>query len=161
MTMGNGIAGMRITEALDKCTQEELQLDACPPTSRLGSTQLTATPELPLGLGTPTTSSGDVYNIAVDPPYIGGLGFVVRPAPGLHSSLAAPFTVRTAPFPITTSLPDEKADIYTQPIFPTARDYGLTGVSVNVPRQLDLTGPGTGTDIKVNSLEYSLTGIPP
>jgi hypothetical protein len=146
-------------EALDKCTQADLQLDACPPTSRLGSTQLTATPELPLGLGSPTTSNGDVYNIAVDPPYVGGLGFVVRPAPGLHSSLAAPFTIRTAPFPITTSLPDQKSDIYTQPIMPTARDYGLTGVSVDVPRRLDL-GLGLGaTDIKVDSIQYTLKGI--
>ena len=126
-------------EALDKCTLTELQLDACPPTSRLGSTALNATPEIPLGM--PSTSNGDVYNIQVDPPYVGGLGFVVRPAPGVHSSLAAPFLVRTAQYPITTSLPDTKSDIFTQPIVPTARDYGLTGVSFDVPRTLDLA-PG-------------------
>src|SRR5947207_7389298 len=81
-------------EALPKCTQAQLAADLCPPASRLGSTTLTATPEIPLA--SPSTSSGDVYNIEVDPPYVGGLGFVVRPAPGVHSSLAAPFTVRTA-----------------------------------------------------------------
>lgn len=144
-------------EALPKCTQVQLQADACPVASRLGPTTLTATPEIPLGM--PMTSSGDVYNIEVGPPYVGGLGFVVRPAPGIHSSLAAPFTVRTARFPITTSLPDEKSDIYSQPIIPTARDYGLTGVSVDVPRELDL-GLGLGAvPIKVNAIQYSLSGI--
>jgi len=48
-------------EALDKCTLTQLQLDACPPTSRLGPTSLTATPEIPLGMT--STSNGDVYNI--------------------------------------------------------------------------------------------------
>src|SRR5262249_2371491 len=96
--------------------------------------------------------------IQVDPPFVGGLGFVVRPAPGVHSSLAAPFTVRTARFPFTTSLPDVKSDIYTQPIVPTERDYGLTGVSVNVPRELDLAGLGL-VPITVNSIEYTLKGI--
>jgi hypothetical protein len=143
-------------EALPKCTPAQLADDVCPVASKLGTTTLTATPEVPLG--TPTTSSGDVYNIQVDPPFVGGLGFVVRPAPGVHSSLAAPFTVRTARFPFTTSLPDAKADIYTQPIVPTARDYGLTGLSVNVPRELDLFGLGL-VPIKVNSIEYTLNGI--
>jgi hypothetical protein len=143
-------------EALPKCTQAQLADDLCPAASKLGTTTLTATPEIPPGM--PSTSSGDVYNIEVDPPYVGGLGFVVRPAPGVHSSLAAPFTVRTARHPITTSLPDEKSDIYTQPIIPTARDYGLTGVSVDVPRELDLLGLGAAP-IKVNSIEYTLKGI--
>jgi hypothetical protein len=144
-------------EALDKCTLTQLQLDACPPTSRLGPTSLTATPEIPLGM--PSTSNGDVYNIQVDPPYVGGLGFVVRPAPGVHSSLAAPFLVRTAPFPITTSLPDAKSDIFSQPIVPTARDYGLTGVSFDVPRTLDLGIGMLGVPIKVDSISYTLNGI--
>jgi hypothetical protein len=143
-------------EALPKCTQAQLQADLCPPASKLGTTTLTATPDVPLG--TPSTSSGDVYNIEVDPPYVGGLGFVVRPVPGVHSSLAAPFTVRTARHPITTSLADQDADIYHQPIMPTARDYGLTGVSVNVPRELDLSGLGA-VPIKVNSIQYTLKGI--
>jgi hypothetical protein len=143
-------------EALPKCSQAQLAADICPAASKLGTTTLTATPEIPLGM--PMASSGDVYNIEVDPPYVGGLGFVVRPAPGVHSSLAAPFTVRTARHPITTSLPDEKSDIYTQPIIPTARDYGLTGVSVDVPRELDLLGLGA-VPIKVNSIEYTLKGI--
>ena len=142
-------------EALPKCSQAQLAADLCPATSRLGSTELTATPEV---LGMPTTAHGDVYNIEVDPPYVGGLGFVVRPAPGVHSSLAAPFTVRTARHPITTSLADEDADIHTQPIMPTARDYGLTGVSVDVPRELDLLGLGAAP-IKVNQIQYSLNGI--
>ena len=143
-------------EALPKCTQAQLQADMCPPASKLGTTTLTATPEIPLGM--PTTSNGDVYNIEVDPPYVGGLGFVVRPVPGVHSSLAAPFTVRTALQPITTSLPDQDADLSQQPIMPTARDYGLTGVSVNVPRELDLQGLGSAP-IKVNSISYTLNGI--
>src|SRR4051812_32340328 len=119
-------------EALAKCTMQQLNDDLCPADSKLGTTTLTATPEIPLG--SPMTSSGDVYNIEVDPPFVGGLGFVVRPAPGVHSSLAAPFTVRTAPFSITSSLPDQESDIFNQPIVPTARDYGLTGVSIDVPR---------------------------
>jgi hypothetical protein len=143
-------------EALPKCTIAQLDADLCPLASRLGSTTLTATPEIPLGM--PMTSNGDVYNIEVDPPYVGGLGFVVRPLPGVHSSLAAPFTVRTARHAVTTSLPDEEADIYQQPIIPTARDYGLTGVSVNVPRELDLLGLGAAP-IKVNAIEYTLNGI--
>ncbi len=142
-------------EALPKCSQAQLAADLCPLASRLGTTQLTATPEL---LGLPTTSQGDVYNIEVGPPYVGGLGFVVRPAPGLHSSLAAPFTVRTARHPITTSLADQDADLNQQPIMPTARDYGLTGVSVDVPRELDLLGLGAAP-IKVNRIEYTLNGI--
>jgi hypothetical protein len=142
-------------EALPKCSLADLDADTCPLASKLGTTTLTATPE-PAGLA--TTSSGDVYNIEVDPPYVGGLGFVVRPAPGVHSSLAAPFTVRTARHPITTSLPDVDGDIYTQPIMPTARDYGLTGVSVNVPRALDLLGLGA-VPVKVNGITYTLKGI--
>jgi hypothetical protein len=143
-------------EALPKCTQAQLAADLCPAASRLGPTSLTA--EQDLLPGVPTTVNGDVYNIEVDPPYVGGLGFVVRPAPGVHSSLAAPFTVRTARHDITTSLPDTKADIYSQPTVPTERDNGLTGVSVNVPRDLDLLGLGS-VPIKVTNIQYSLNGI--
>ncbi len=143
-------------EALPKCTLVQLEADQCPQASTLGTTKLTATPEVPFAM--PTTSEGDVYNIEVPPPYVGGLGFVVRPVPGVHKSLAAPFTVRTARHSITTSLADEDADIYHQPIMPTARDYGLTGVSVDVPRELDLAGLGAAP-IKVNHIEYTLYGI--
>ena len=37
-------------EALPKCTQAQLQADTCPPASKLGTTTLTATPEIPLGM---------------------------------------------------------------------------------------------------------------
>jgi hypothetical protein len=141
-------------EALPRCSPAQLLADTCPTSSRLGPTSLTATPEP----GVPVTVNGDVYNIEVDPPYVGGLGFVVRPAPGVHSSLSAPFTVRSARFDITTSLPDMAADINNQPIMPTARDYGLTGVSVSVPRQIDLSGLGA-VPIKINNIQYALNGI--
>jgi hypothetical protein len=139
-------------EALPKCSQANLAAGICPLTSRLGSTTLTATPEV--GLPVPVSVLGDVYNIEVDPPYVGGLGFVVAGSP-----LAAPFTVRSARHDITTSLPDVEADTDVQPIMPTARDYGLTGLSVDVPRQLDL-GAGV-VPIKINSIEYTLDGTPP
>ncbi len=139
-------------EALPKCSAANFATGVCPLNSRLGSTTLTATPEI--GLPVPVAVPGDVYNIEVDPPYVGGLGFVVAGTP-----LAAPFTVRSARHGITTSLPDVEADTDLQPIMPTARDYGLTGLSVDVPRELDL---GLGVvPIKINSIEYTLDGTPP
>jgi hypothetical protein len=143
-------------EALPRCSPADLAADTCPPASLLGSTSLTATPDAPLSL--PVTLNGDVFNIEVDPPNVGGLGFVVRPAPGVHSSLAAPFTVRTARHDITTSLPDIKPEVGSDPLPPAARDNGLTGLSVNVPRDVDLSGLGA-VPIKVNSIQYTLNGI--
>lgn len=141
-------------EALPKCTKAQLDLDVCPADSKLGTTSLTASPD---ATGTDMTVTGEVFNLAVDPPYVGGLGFVVRPAPGIHSSLAAPFTVRSARFDITSSLADEEADINNQPIVPTARDYGLTGVSLDVPRELD---QGIGlAPITIHNIQYTLKGI--
>ena len=150
-------------EALPKCPKAQFALGSCPANSRLGSTTLVASSDTLPGVN--VSVNGDVYNLEVDPPFAGGLGFIVAGSP-----LAAPFTVRSATFGaipslgftdppgLTTSLPDEEADIDNQPIMPTRRDYGLTGISVNVPRNLDL---GLGLDnIKIRSIEYTLDGTP-
>jgi hypothetical protein len=150
-------------QALPQCTKAQFATTppSCPSNSRLGSTILVAKSET---LGSDVTVNGDVYNLQVDPPFAGGLGFVVAGSP-----LAAPFTVRSATFGaipglltnppgLTTSLPDVEPDINDQPILPTRRDYGLTGISVNVPRNLNL---GLGLDnIKIKSIEYTLDGTP-
>jgi nitrite reductase/ring-hydroxylating ferredoxin subunit len=145
--------------ALPQCTKVQFEAHACPASSQLGTTSLTARSDtVP---GPPVTVHGEVYNIEVDPPFAGGLGFVVA-----GNTLAAPFTVRSATHGnvfglttgLTTSLPDVEPPITADPTEPTRRDYGLTGVSVNVPRNLDL---GLGLDnITVEEIEYTLDGTP-
>jgi hypothetical protein len=149
--------------ALPQCTKAEFATTppSCPSNSQLGTTTLVAKSET---LGSDVPVDGQVYNLQVDPPFAGGLGFVVAGSP-----LAAPFTVRSATFGaipglltdppgLTTSLPNVEPDINDQPIMPTRRDYGLTGISVNVPRSLNL---GLGLDnIKIKSIDYTLDGTP-
>jgi len=144
-------------EALPKCTDADIAGLGCPPASELGDTTLTARPDI--GLPIPPLD-GKVYNYDAPPPYVGGLVFVVA-----GSSLKAPFTVRSARHNadnLTTALPDVEADT-TQPVIAlTARDYGLTGLSKDVPFELDLPGGLVQPEpIKIDAIEYTLDGTPP
>lgn len=156
-------------EAIPKCTQDDFfNLKTCPANTQLGTTTLTASsdtsPLLP-----PVTLNGAVYNLTVSPPWAGGLGFIVA-----GNTLAAPFIVRSAPFGtitdwrgdpglsnppgLTTSFPNVKPDISVQPTPLSSRDYGLTGLSLDVPQNLDL---GVGLDsIKITQITYTLQGTP-
>jgi hypothetical protein len=154
-------------EAIPKCTQVAFAGGSCPANTQLGTTSLTAKSDT-LPLLPPVTLTGQVYNLDVSPPWAGGLGFIVA-----GNTLAAPFTVRSAPFGtitdwrgdpglanppgLTTSFPNVKPDISVQPTPLSSRDYGLTGLSLNVPRNLDLGG---GLDaIKVTQITYTLCGM--
>jgi hypothetical protein len=154
-------------EAIPKCSQLAFTGGSCPPNTQLGTTTLTAASDALPGL--PVTLNGQVYNLEVSPPWAGGLGFIVA-----GNTLAAPFIVRSAPFGVinawdggvglsnppglTTSFPNVKPDISVQPTPLSARDYGLTGLSLNVPKDLNLGG---GVDaIKVQQITYTLQGTP-
>jgi hypothetical protein len=152
--------------ALPQCTKEQFAMEPpqCPAESLLGDTTLVASADATPDIDVPVP--GQVYNLEVDPPFAGGLGFVVADSP-----LAAPFTVRSfthgAVFGLSTGLTTSLADIDDPPVTadptePTRRDYGLTGVSVNVPNHLDLDGPGGApeVDIKIDQIEYTLKGTP-
>jgi hypothetical protein len=150
--------------ALPQCSQTDFAAHNCPADTLLGSTTLVASSDTVLPDQEVTLPTGQVYNIQVDPPFAGGLGFVVA-----GNTLAAPFTVRSfthgAVFGLSTGLTTSLADIddppvTAQPTEPTRRDYGLTGVSVNVPNTLDL-GLGNGVEgIKVREIDYTLDGTP-
>jgi len=128
-----------------KCSQTQLESGSCPASSELGDVTITTVDEL-TGV-TETDLNGKVYNIEVDPPFVGGLGFVVA---GLIGS-PAPFTVRSGLRDLTSTLPDEEPDIYNEPIQPTERDYGLTGTSHLDELPL----------VKVKRIRYTLQGTPP
>jgi hypothetical protein len=127
------------------CSEVQLTSGTCPASSELGDVTITTVDEL-TGL-LETDVPGKVYNIEVDPPYIGGLGFVVG---GLLAS-PAPFTVRSGLRDLTATLPDTEPDLDNQPIQPTERDYGLTGVSHLDELPL----------VKVKRIRYTLQGTPP
>jgi hypothetical protein len=154
-------------EVIPKCTEVQFTGGSCPANTQLGTTSLTAASDALPGL--PITLNGQVYNLEVSPPWAGGLGFIVA-----GNTLAAPFIIRSAPFGVisdwkgdpglpnppglTTTFPNVKPDITVQPTSLSARDYGLTGLSLDVPRDLDL---GLGLDaIKVQQITYTLQGTP-
>ena len=127
----------------------------CPPGSKLGTTTLNAHSD-DLGIDLPPVT-GDVYNLRVDPPYVGGLGFILLPGTPAATALAAPFTVRTGDSTIpelTDTLPDGDPDFNNPPLLPTDRDYGLTGISANVP-----TNVAGLLNIKITHIDYTLNGV--
>jgi hypothetical protein len=155
-------------EVIPKCSQTDFFVNkTCPANTQLGTTTLTAASDALPGFPI-TLTDGKVYNLEVSPPWAGGLGFIIA-----GNTLAAPFTVRSAPFGtitdwrgdpglsnppgLTTSFPNVKPDITVQPTPLSARDYGLTGLSLNVPKDLDLGG---GVDaIKIQQITYTLCGM--
>ena len=128
---------------------------ACPANSKLGTSNLTANAELIPGMPVPVTLTGNVYNLEVAPPYVGGLGFVTNAGPIPAAALAAPFTVgpvsrtfRSSPtrFPTANSTPT------TRRLVPHDSDDGLTGISADIPDNVE------GIPIKITHIDYTLAG---
>ena len=108
--------------ATPRCTQPQLNADACPVASQVGSTTVTAA-----ALGLTIPAQGTVYNVDPNPGDPAKLGIVVRPAGGLLGKITLEATVA---------------------VRDGAGDYGLTSTITNIPRTLN----GIPIDVKALDL---------
>ncbi|HET6507245.1 MAG TPA: hypothetical protein VFG42_10680 [Baekduia sp.] len=98
--------------AVPQCTETQLNADACPPASEVGSTTVMAQA---LGIPLNVPSTGTVYNVVPPSNRPARLGIVVRPVGGVLGKIVLPVDI------------DVRDD----------SDYGLVNVIKNIPNKLN------------------------
>jgi hypothetical protein len=123
------------------CTMTQLQGDACPGASQVGTVTANATAHLadPLPLNLPLTVNGSLYNVTPGPGQPARFGIVLRP-------------IGSDPLPAFQKI------IQVSDVRLRKSDFGLDTVLTNVPRTAHALG-GLSIPTDINSMDISLRGI--
>jgi hypothetical protein len=128
------------------CTVDQLNADACPPASRVGSVSANATLTVVV-LPVPVTVNGDLYNLTPQPGEPARFGIVLRP---VDSLLCPPL-----PQVLCDALPPVVPNVVLQSGVQLRPDFGLDTVIKDIPNQT------SGLPTTINSQDITLFGIAP
>jgi hypothetical protein len=122
------------------CTMTQLQGDACPSASQVGTVTANATAHLadPLPLNLPLTVNGSLYNVTPGPGQPARFGIVLRPT-------------GSDPLPLLQKI------IQVSDVRLRKSDFGLDTVLVNIPRTAHALG-GLSVPTDINAMDISLSG---
>ncbi|HEX8206462.1 MAG TPA: hypothetical protein VF587_10420 [Solirubrobacteraceae bacterium] len=110
--------------ATGRCTHEQFEANACPPETKLGTSNTEATL-----LGLPQTLSGEIFNLQPRGPEPARLGIIISPPAGEPVRLESPVTSRTTDGGLDSTLRDIPNSFEGVPITITALDVTLLGTA--------------------------------
>jgi hypothetical protein len=124
------------------CTMAQLQGDACPAASQVGTVTADATAHLldPLPLNLPLTVDGSLYNVTAAAGEPARFGIVLRP-------------IGSDPLPVFQKI------IQVSDVRLRKSDFGLDTVLSNVPRTAQALNGALSVPTDINSMDISLSGV--